>query len=111
MCIRPVGCMPLRTRSVTPPSLGCARFGPRGRLVAPKLPYYSNVPVSRALARLAAALSFAYTLRGKALGIPFTALELALVVTVLAYVVEKVTSHEPFPDPRKIPYSWPLALL
>jgi len=69
------------------------------------------VPASRAFARLAAALSFAYVLRGKALGVPFTALELALVALVAVYIVEKLVSHESFPDPRRFPYFWPVALL
>lgn len=67
--------------------------------------------MSRALACLAAALSFAYALRGRVFGIPFTALELALVALVIVYVVEKVLSGETFPDPRRIPYFWPLLLL
>ncbi|MGI8608605.1 MAG: O-antigen ligase family protein [Candidatus Dormibacteria bacterium] len=66
---------------------------------------------SRAFARLAAALSFAYVLRGKALGVPFTALELALVALVAVYIVEKIVSHEGFPDPRGLPYFWPIMLL
>ncbi|HEV1997679.1 MAG TPA: O-antigen ligase family protein, partial [Candidatus Dormibacteraeota bacterium] len=72
---------------------------------------YSNVPASRAFARLAAALSFAYTLRGKALGLPFTTLELALVALAAVYIVEKLVSREPFPDPRRLPYFWPVAVL
>ncbi|MEA2683769.1 MAG: hypothetical protein QOK05_2097 [Chloroflexota bacterium] len=75
------------------------------------LPYYSHVPVSRALARLAAALSFAYTLRYRPFGIPVTALELALVTLVLVYVVEKLYRHEAFPDPRRVAYFWPVVLL
>ena len=69
------------------------------------------MPASRAFARLAAALSFAYVLRGKVLGVPFTALELALVVLMVVYVVEKVLSNERFPDPRQLPYFWPIAVL
>jgi O-antigen ligase len=69
------------------------------------------VPASRALARLAAALSFAYVLRGRALGLPFTALELALLALVLVYLVEKLYHHEGFPGPREIAYFWPVALL
>ncbi|HEY8740770.1 MAG TPA: O-antigen ligase family protein [Candidatus Dormibacteraeota bacterium] len=66
---------------------------------------------SRAFARLAAALSFAYVLRGRALGVPFTTLELALLGLVAVYVVEKLVRGERFPDPRRMPYFWPLALL
>jgi O-antigen ligase len=69
------------------------------------------VPASRALARLAAALTFAYTLRGSFHGVPLTALELALVVLVLVYVVEKLRAHERFPGPAGTPYFWPVALL
>lgn len=69
------------------------------------------MPASRAFARLAAALSFAYVLRGKALGVPFTALELALLALVAVYIVEKLVSHESFPDPRRLPYFWPVAVL
>ena len=69
------------------------------------------MPASRALARLAAALAFAYVLRGKFLGLPFTTLELALVALVVVYVIEKVRSGERFPGPRAVPYSWPVLLL
>jgi O-antigen ligase len=69
------------------------------------------VSASRALARLAAALSFAYVLRGRVLGVPITALEVALIALVVVYVVEKRVSHEAFPDPRRVAYSWPVALL
>ena len=69
------------------------------------------MPASRALARLAAALSFAYVLRGKVLGVPFTTLELALILLVVVYVVEKLFAKERFPDPRRIAYFWPVVLL
>jgi O-antigen ligase len=69
------------------------------------------VLATRSLARLAAVLSFAYILRGDFLGIPFTALELCLLAVLAVYVVEKLYSHEAFPDPRRMPYFWPLALL
>jgi O-antigen ligase len=69
------------------------------------------VLVTRSLARLSAVLSFAYVLRGQVLGIPFTALELAIVATLVSYVVEKLRAGERFPDPRRLPYAWPLALL
>jgi O-antigen ligase len=69
------------------------------------------VLATRSFARLAAVLSFAYILRGDFLGIPFTALELCLLAVLAAYVVEKLYSHEAFPDPRRMPYFWPLALL
>ena len=66
---------------------------------------------TRSFARLAAVLSFAYILRGDFLGVPFTALELCLLAVLVAYVVEKLYSRETFPDPRRMPYFWPLALL
>jgi putative inorganic carbon (hco3(-)) transporter len=69
------------------------------------------VPVSRALARLAAALSFAYVLRYKPFGVPVTALELALLALIVVYVAEKLFSHERFPDPRQMAYFWPVMLL
>ena len=69
------------------------------------------MPASRALARLAAALAFAYVLRGNVVGLPFTTLELALVALIAAYLVEKVRSGERFPGPRDVPYSWPVLLL
>ena len=67
--------------------------------------------VTRSLARLSAVLSFAYVLRGQVLGVPFTALELAILATIAAYVAEKLRARERFPDPRKMAYFWPLALL
>ncbi|HEV3231871.1 MAG TPA: O-antigen ligase family protein [Candidatus Dormibacteraeota bacterium] len=67
--------------------------------------------VTRSLARLSAALSFAYVLRATVLGVPTTALEICLVATLIAYVVEKRRAGEPFPDPRRLPYCWPVALL
>jgi O-antigen ligase len=73
--------------------------------------YHLIVSASRALARLAAALSFAYVLRGRVLGVPITALEVALVALVVVYVVEKRVNHEGFPDPRRVAYFWPVALL
>lgn len=73
--------------------------------------YYSLVPASRALARLAAALSFAYALRYRPFGVPVTALELALLALVGVYVVEKLYRHERFPDPRRMAYFWPVMLL
>jgi O-antigen ligase len=69
------------------------------------------VLATRSFARLAAVLSFAYILRGDFFGLPYTALELCLLAVLAAYVVEKLLSHEPFPDPRRMPYFWPLALL
>jgi O-antigen ligase len=69
------------------------------------------VLATRSFARLAAVLSFAYILRGDFLGIPFTALELCLLAVLFAYVVEKLYTGEAFPDPRRMPYFWPLALL
>ena len=66
---------------------------------------------TRSFARLAAVLSFAYILRGDFFGVPFTALELALLAVLVAYVVEKFVTRESFPDPRRMPYFWPLALL
>jgi len=69
------------------------------------------VPASRVVARLAAALTFAYVVRGKILGFPFTTLELALLTLVAVYLVEKLRSAEKFPDPRSIPYFWPVTLL
>ncbi|MFN2465398.1 MAG: O-antigen ligase family protein [Candidatus Dormibacteria bacterium] len=66
---------------------------------------------SRALARLAAALSFAYVLRGNLGGLPFTALEVALVALMVVYLVEKRVTGETLPDPRRLAYFWPLALL
>ncbi len=66
---------------------------------------------TRSFARLAAVLSFAYILRGELLGIPYTALELALLAVLVAYVAEKLYRKESFPDPRRMPYFWPLALL
>ncbi|MHB8507642.1 MAG: O-antigen ligase family protein [Candidatus Dormibacteria bacterium] len=69
------------------------------------------MPVTRALTRLSATLAFAYVLRAKILGIPTTALELFLLATIGAYVVEKLRAGEGFPDPRRLPYFWPLALL
>jgi O-antigen ligase len=69
------------------------------------------VLATRSFARLAAVLSFAYILRGDFFGVPFTALELGLLAVLVAYVLEKIVSHESFPDPRRMPYFWPLALL
>jgi len=69
------------------------------------------VLATRSLARLAAVLSFAYVLRGELLGIPFTALELALLAVLIVYLSEKMYRKEKFPDPRLMPYFWPLALL
>ncbi|GAC1331574.1 MAG: hypothetical protein NVSMB17_09760 [Candidatus Dormibacteria bacterium] len=69
------------------------------------------MPASRALACLAAALTFAYVLRGRLAGVPITALEVALVLLLVVYVVEKRRAHEAFPDPRQFAYFWPLALL
>jgi O-antigen ligase len=69
------------------------------------------VLATRSFARLAAVLSFAYILRGELLGFPFTALELALLAVLAAYVAEKLYRKEKFPDPRQMPYFWPLALL
>jgi O-antigen ligase len=69
------------------------------------------VLATRSFARLAAVLSFAYVLRGSLFGIPFTTLELAILATLTAYVAEKLYRHEKFPDPRLMPYFWPLALL
>ncbi len=66
---------------------------------------------TRSFARLAAVLSFAYVVRGQLLGFPFTVLELALLCVLGAYVVEKVVRKERFPDPRRMPHFWPLALL
>jgi putative inorganic carbon (HCO3(-)) transporter len=69
------------------------------------------VLVTRTLARLSAALSFAYVLRWTVLRIPTTALEICLLATLVAYVVEKRRAGEPFPDPRRLPFFWPVALL
>jgi putative inorganic carbon (hco3(-)) transporter len=69
------------------------------------------VLATRSFARLAAVLSFAYILRGEFFGVPYTALELCLLAVLVAYVVEKLYSGEAFPDPRRMPYFWPLALL
>lgn len=66
---------------------------------------------TRSFARLAAVLSFAYILRGEVLHVPFTALELCLLAVLVAYLVEKIYHHEAFPDPRRMPYFWPLVLL
>ncbi|MFY9614330.1 MAG: O-antigen ligase family protein [Candidatus Dormiibacterota bacterium] len=66
---------------------------------------------TRSLARLTATLSFAYVIRGQLLGVPFTFLELCILATLLAYVVEKRRAGEGFPDPRRMVYFWPLALL
>ena len=66
---------------------------------------------TRSLARLTATLSFAYVVRGQVLGVPYTALELCLLATLVAYVVDKRRARERFPDPRKMAYFWPLALL
>jgi O-antigen ligase len=69
------------------------------------------VLATRSFARLAAVLSFAYILRGDLFGIPFTALELALLAVLVMYLAEKRDAREPIPDPRRMPYFWPLALL
>jgi len=69
------------------------------------------VLATRSFARLAAVLSFAYILRGDFLGVPFTALELSLLAILVTYVVEKLITSEAFPDPRRMPYFWPLASL
>jgi O-antigen ligase len=69
------------------------------------------VLATRSFARLGAVLSFAYILRGDLLGFPFTALELALLAVLAVYVAEKLYRKEKFPDPRLMPYFWPLALL
>jgi O-antigen ligase len=69
------------------------------------------VLATRSFARLAAVLSFAYVLRGELLSIPFTSLELALIAVLIVYVAEKLYRREKFPDPRRMPYFWPLALL
>jgi O-antigen ligase len=69
------------------------------------------VLATRSFARLAAVLSFAYVLRGDLFGVPFTTLELALLAVLLVYVAEKTYRKEKFPDPRRMPYFWPLALL
>lgn len=66
---------------------------------------------TRTLARLSAALSFSYVLRGTFLHVPYTVLELFLVATLVSYVVEKLRAGERFPDPRRMPYFWPLLLL
>lgn len=66
---------------------------------------------TRSFARLTAVLSFAYVIRGQVLGVPFTALELCILATLVAYVVDKLRAGERFPDPRGMPYFWPLALL
>jgi putative inorganic carbon (HCO3(-)) transporter len=66
---------------------------------------------TRSLARLTATLSFAYVIRGQLLGVPFTALELCILATLVVYVVDKRRAREPFPDPRRLPYFWPLLLL
>jgi len=73
--------------------------------------YYSVVLATRSFARLAAVLSFAYVVRGQLFGFPFTALELALLCVLGAYVVEKLVRKERFPDPRQMPHFWPLVLL
>ncbi|MFN2463709.1 MAG: O-antigen ligase family protein [Candidatus Dormibacteria bacterium] len=69
------------------------------------------MPASRALVRLAAALAFAYVLRGKVFGLPFTTLELALLALLVVYGFEKARSGERLPDPRRMAYFWPVALL
>jgi O-antigen ligase len=69
------------------------------------------VLATRSFAYLAAILSFAYIQRGQLFGIPFTFLELALLATLLSYVVEKLVRRERFPNPRHLPYFWPLLLL
>jgi hypothetical protein len=63
------------------------------------------------MARLTATLSFAYVVRGQLLGVPFTAMELCLLGTLMAYVVDKRRAGERLPDPRRMPYFWPLAIL
>ncbi len=63
------------------------------------------------MARLAATLSFAYVIRGQVLGVPVTLLELFILATLLAYVLDKRRTGEAFPDPRRMPYFWPLAVL
>jgi O-antigen ligase len=63
------------------------------------------------MARLTATLSFAYVVRGQLLGVPFTAMELCLLGTLIAYVVDKRRAGERLPDPRRMPYFWPLAIL
>ena len=67
--------------------------------------------VTRSLARLSATVAFAYVLRGSVLSIPFTFLEVCLVATLVAYVVEKRRAGEALPDPRPQPYFWPVTLL
>jgi O-antigen ligase len=69
------------------------------------------VLATRSFARLAAVLSFAYILRGDFLAVPYTALELCLLAVLIVYAGEKIVTHESFPDPRRMPYFWPLALL
>ncbi len=66
---------------------------------------------TRSLARLTATLSFAYVVREQILGVPYTALEVCLLGTLVAYVVDKRRARERFPDPRRMAYFWPLALL
>jgi O-antigen ligase len=66
------------------------------------------VVVTRSLVRLSATLSFAYVLRATLFGVPTTALEVCLVLSLGAYVVEKRRAGESFPDPRRMPYFWPI---
>jgi O-antigen ligase len=69
------------------------------------------VLATRSFAYLSAVLSFAYIQRWSVLGIPTTTLEICLVATLIAYVVEKSYRGEAFPDPRRMPYFWPVVLL
>jgi len=69
------------------------------------------VLATRSFAYLSAVLSFAYIQRWALLGIPTTTLEICLIATIVAYVVEKTYRRERFPDPRRLPYFWPLVLL
>ena len=66
---------------------------------------------TRSTAYLAAILSFAYIQHYSLGGVPVTILELSLLLLLATYVVEKAWRHERFPDPRRLAYFWPVALL
>jgi len=69
------------------------------------------VLASRSAAYLAAILSFAYIQHYSLKGIPVTILELALLLLLAIYVVEKLARREAFPGPSRTPYFWPVCLL